>query len=131
MLFRSECTTSFQLIANYKIFAFQFCNVVISRLAYHVFLMEINSGITPIFAPIGATGHLVYINSLPGPRASTLHTCMDAPQNQPQINFSSASAQTLVLIANNVIDATAYHDEIEMKTMQIVGCFMLLSESCG
>ena len=52
--------TSFQLIANYENFAFQFCKAVISRLAYHVFLMEKNSGITPPFAPIGAMGHLLH-----------------------------------------------------------------------
>ena len=52
---------SFNLIANYDNFAF-FCKMVILRVAYHIFLMEINFGINPIFAPIGATGHLVLFN---------------------------------------------------------------------
>ena len=32
-------------------------------LVYDSFLMEINYSINPIFAPIGATGHLVFPNS--------------------------------------------------------------------
>ena len=50
---------SFHLIANFGNFAFYFCKMVILRVAYHIFLMEINFGINLIFVPIGATGHLV------------------------------------------------------------------------
>ena len=53
---------SFHLIANYGNFAFYFCKMVILRVAYHIFLTEVNFGINPIFAPIGATGHLVLFN---------------------------------------------------------------------
>ena len=56
---------------------------------HYFFLMETNHSINPIFAPIGATGHLVYINELNTPVAIKHIYIINAHTISPSSLFSA------------------------------------------